>query len=142
MGTKKLFLASSLELREDRREFEIFINRKNKDSAGRGVSLELVVCEDFVDAMSQTRLQDEYNKAIRDCDIFVMLFSTKVGRYTAEEFETAFKSFKVTGKPLIFTYFKNAQINRVWIFLATQDRKQIGVWGHDGAWRRGLSGGM
>ena len=111
MDTKRLFLASSSELLEDRREFEIFIGRKNKEWIGRGVFLHLIVWEDFLDAMSQTRLQDEYNQAIRGCDIFVMLFSTKVGCYTAEEFETAFGQFKTTGKPFIFTYFKEAQIS-------------------------------
>jgi hypothetical protein len=68
MITKKLFLASSAELQEDRKEFEIFINRKNKDWVARGVFLELVVWEDFLDVVSQTRLQDEYNKEIRNCD--------------------------------------------------------------------------
>jgi hypothetical protein len=37
-----------------------------------------------------------------------MLFFTKVGRYTEEEFETAFGQFKATHKPFIFTYFKHA----------------------------------
>ena len=37
-----------------------------------------------------------------------MLFFTKVGRYTEEEFETAFGQFKTTNKPFIFTYFKDA----------------------------------
>jgi hypothetical protein len=106
MITKKLFLASSAELKEDRREFEIAIGRKNKDWVDKGVFLNLVSWEDFLDAVSQTRLQDEYNKAIRECDLFVMLFWTKVGRYTAEEFETAFGQFKSTNKPFIFTYFK------------------------------------
>lgn len=113
MITKKIFLASSAELKEDRAEFEIFINRKNKGWVDRGVFLELVVWEDFLDAMSQTRLQDEYNKAIRECDLFVMLFWTKVGQYTEEEFETfetAFGQFLKTNKPLIYTYFKQAEI--------------------------------
>ena len=61
--------------------------------------------------MSHTRLQDEYDKEIRNCDIFVMLFWTKVGQYTEEEFETAFGQFKVTNKPFIFTYFKDAEIS-------------------------------
>src|ERR687895_384638 len=90
MLKKKLFLASSSELKEDRKEFEIFINRKNKDWFAQGIFIELIVCEDFLDAVSYTRLQDEYNKAIRECDIFVMLFHTKVGQYTEEEFENAF----------------------------------------------------
>ncbi|MCP5195606.1 MAG: toll/interleukin-1 receptor domain-containing protein [Gammaproteobacteria bacterium] len=107
----KIFLASSFELQADRKEFEIFINRKNKDWIAKGVFLELVVWEDFLDAMSQTRLQDEYNQAIRECDVFVMLFFTKVGSYTEEEFETAFGQFKATNKPFIFTYFKDAGIS-------------------------------
>ena len=111
MQTKKIFLASSAELKADRDQFEILINRKNKDWVARGVFLELVIWEDFLDAMSQTTLQGEYNSAIRDCDIFVMLFCTKVGKYTEEEFETAFKQFKATNKPFVFTYFKDAQIN-------------------------------
>jgi hypothetical protein len=111
MITKKLFLASSAELKEDRKEFEIFIARKNKDwVVDKGVFLDLIICEDFLDAVSQTRLQDEYDKAIRECDLFVMLFWTKVGRYTEEEFETAFGQFKATNKPFIFTYFKDAEI--------------------------------
>ncbi len=109
--TKKIFLASSAELKEDRKEFEIFINRKNKHWVDQGVYLELVMWEDFLDAMSQSRLQDEYNKAIRECDIFVMLFWTKVGKYTEEEFEHAFKQFKSTHKPFIFTYFKEAEVS-------------------------------
>jgi|GEM_PF-1483148 len=111
MQTKKIFLASSSELKEDRTEFEIFIYRKNKDWVAQGVFIDLVVWEDFLDAVAKNRLQDEYNQAIRDCDIFVMLFFTKVGQYTEEEFETAFGQFKATNKPFIFTYFKDAKIS-------------------------------
>ncbi|SEF40571.1 toll/interleukin-1 receptor domain-containing protein [Nitrosomonas ureae] len=111
MLKKKIFLASSSELKGDREHFEIFINRKNKDWIGKDIFLELIIWEDFLDAVSQTRLQDEYNKAIEECDIFVMLFATKVGQYTEEEFETAFKKFKASNKPFIFTYFKDTQIS-------------------------------
>lgn len=112
MIKKKLFLASSTELADDRKEFEIFINRKNKDWVDRGVFIELVLWEEFLDAVSRTRLQDEYNQAIRECDIFVMLFFTKVGPYTEEEFETAFRQFKANNTPFIFTYFKDAENDR------------------------------
>ena len=111
MTRLRLFLASSAELSEDRKEFELFINRKNKDWVEKGVFLELVVWEDFLDAVSKTRLQDEYNQAIRDCHLFVMLFFTKVGKYTEEEFETAFGQFQATSKPFILTYFKDAEIS-------------------------------
>jgi hypothetical protein len=111
MQTKKIFLASSCELKEDRQAFEIAIGRRNKNWVQQGVFLELVIWEDFLDAVSKTRLQDEYNNAIRDCDVFVMLFWTKVGKYTEEEFETAFGQFKSTSKPFVFTYFKDPEKN-------------------------------
>ena len=109
-STIKIFLASSSELKEDREQFEIFIYRKCKEYKEEGIFLELVIWEDFIDAMSQTRLQDEYNKAITDCDIFVSLFFTKVGKYTEEEFLKAWETFKVNNKPLIYTYFKDEDI--------------------------------
>ena len=103
----RVFLASSSELVADRQAFEILVNRKNKAWVGKGVFIELVVWEDFLDVMSKTRLQDEYNGQVRDCDLFVLLFWTKVGRYTAEEFETAVGQFKATDKPFILVYFKS-----------------------------------
>lgn len=109
--TIRLFLASSSELENDRKEFELLIGRKNKALNKKNVFIELIIWEDFIDAMSKTRLQDEYNKVIKECDIFVMLFFTKVGKYTLEEFETAFGQFKETGKPFIYTYFKKANID-------------------------------
>ena len=36
---------------------------------------------------------------------------TKTGAYTEEEFDTAYETFKQNGKPLIYTYFKDAQIS-------------------------------
>lgn len=134
MTKKKIFLASSSELVDDRRQFEIFINRKNKAWVEKGVFLELVIWEDFLDAVSQTRLQDEYNRAIRDCDLFVMLFFTKVGKYTEEEFETAFGQFKATNKPFIFTYFKDAPISTGalddGVLSLLQFKKKLGALGH------------
>ena len=87
MIREKVFLASSMELKEDREQFEIFINRKNKDWTDKGIFLDPIIWEDFLDAIFQGRLQDEYNKAIRENDLFVMLFATKVGKYTDEEFQ-------------------------------------------------------
>ena len=110
----KVFLASSSELEDDRKEFEIAVTRKNKDWVDRGVFLVLVVWESLLLAagagvvLSQTRLQNEYNEAIRGCDLFVMLYWTKVGRYTEEEFGTAVGQFKATEKPFILVYFKDA----------------------------------
>jgi len=135
MAKTKIFLASSGELVDDRREFEIFINRKNKDWHAHGAFLELIVWEDFLDALSPTRLQDEYNAAIRACDIFLMLFCTKVGRYSEEEFATAVAQFRASGRPLVYTYFKDPppgpgsargeDLMSVWAF-----QEKLGALGH------------
>lgn len=107
----KVFLASSSELREDRREFEIFINRENKRLTKQDIFLDLEIWEDFLDALAPQGLQNEYNKVIVGSDIFVMLYFTKVGKYTAQEFEAAIGAFKEEGRPTIYTFFKTAAIN-------------------------------
>lgn len=107
----KIFLASSAELKAEREQFEIFIHRENQQLYKKGIFIELELWENFIDAMSKTRLQDKYNNVVKNSDIFVSLFFTKVGKYTLEEFETAFGQFKKAGKPLVYTYFKDAPIN-------------------------------
>ena len=106
----KLFLASSNELKEERDEFQKFINSKNNEWLSKNIFLKLIIWEDFLDSISQTSLQDEYNEAIRTCDIFVLLFFSKVGKFSQSEFESAFGQFKKTSKPDIYTYFKNDYI--------------------------------
>lgn len=108
--TLKIFLASSSELVEDRKAFELEIARKNKIWNQKGILLEVVVWEDCLDALAHNRLQDTYNDQIRNCDLFVMLFFSKVGKYTEEEFDTAVGAFKRDQRPLVYTYFKDASI--------------------------------
>jgi internalin A len=106
----RIFLASSAELQEDRDAFELYFRQQNDQLREQGLYLEIIRWENFLDAMSATRLQDEYNKAIRDCDIFVCLFFTKTGKFTEEEFDTAHRQFQASGRPRIYTFFKNAAI--------------------------------
>ena len=106
--TIKIFLASSAELKSDRDDLRLFVSVENDRLHEKGVYLKLIQWEYFLDAVSDTRMQNEYNKALRDCDIVLSLFHTRAGKYTQEEFETALRRFKETGKPLIYTYFKDA----------------------------------
>ena len=108
--TIKIFLASSSELREDRDAFDLYFRQQNDSLRKHGVYLKIIRWENFLDAMSETRLQDEYNREVRDCDVFVSLFFTKTGEFTKEEFDTAYRQFKEAGTPLIYTFFKNADI--------------------------------
>jgi hypothetical protein len=110
LRTIKIFLASSSELKEDRDAFELHFLRRNKDFCRHGFEVDVIRWETFLDAMSETRLQDEYNEAVRDSDFFVSLFKTKTGKYTAEEFDIAHTAFRDSGKPRIYTYFMQANI--------------------------------
>lgn len=106
----QIFLACSSELQNEREKFEIFINRENKKLIDQNIFLVLNIWEDWIDSMSKTRLQNEYNQVCKSFDIFVSLFSTKVGKYTKEEFEMAFDNFTKTGTPKhIYTYFRNTK---------------------------------
>jgi len=102
----KIFLASSNELKAEREKFEIEIYRKTKVWYDRDIFLHRDIWENLSARMSQTRSQDEYNQKIEQTDLFVLLAYSKVGMYTAEEFDQAFGAFKATQKPFIFTYFK------------------------------------
>ena len=102
-----IFLASSFELKPERDRFEQEIYRKCKAWFDRGIFLHLDIWEDLSARMSSMGSQSEYNKYVEAADIFVLLAYTKVGMYTAEEFEKAFGQFQSTQKPFIFTYFKN-----------------------------------
>jgi hypothetical protein len=107
----KIFLASSNELRPEREQFEIEIYRKCKVWFDRGTFLHLDIWEDLSARLSLTGSQSEYNKFVKDADLFIFLAYSKVGMYTDEEFEQAFGQFKSTRKPFIFTYFKTSPDN-------------------------------
>lgn len=101
-----LFLASSKELRAERERFELEIYRKSKAWFERGIFLHLDIWEDLSARMAPGGSQSEYDKKVRNADLFILLAHTKVGMYTAQEFEQAFGQFEATTKPFIFTYFK------------------------------------
>jgi hypothetical protein len=102
----KIFLASSFELKPERDGLEREIYRKCKAWYDKGIFLHLDIWEDLSARMSATGSQSEYNKFVKDADLFVLLGYTKMGMYTSEEFEKAFGQFLATQKPFIFTYFK------------------------------------
>ena len=109
----KIFLASSNELKPERDQFEIEIYRKTKAWFDKGIFLYLDIWEDMSARMSATGSQSEYDKFVKEADLFVFLAYTKVGMYTAEEFENAFGQFNSTKKPFIYTYFKTPPENVV-----------------------------
>ncbi|REG79600.1 hypothetical protein C8N25_13037 [Algoriphagus antarcticus] len=109
--TLKIFIASSFELQEERKQVEDYLDRENKSLNKKNIFIETVICEDFNDSISRTRKQDDYNKAILESDIVLCLFFTKAGNFSIEEFKVAHNNFLKQNTPIIYTYFKNAQID-------------------------------
>ena len=107
MDTIQIFIASSAELKQDRDDFREFVSVLNDRGHKKGIYLELIEWEHFLDTVSQTGKQDDYNEALKKSQIVICLFYTKAGKYTQLEFDTALQQFKETGSPLIYTYFKS-----------------------------------
>lgn len=107
MKTIKVFVASSNTLLEERTEIEKIISRKNDDLIKSNIYLKVVIWEKHSKSFSQTRKQEEFNKLVEDSDIFICLIYDKVGQFTLEEFERAYKSFEKHSKPkYLYIYFK------------------------------------
>ena len=106
----KLFLASSFELKKEREKIEEALNRKNKLLRKRGFMVELLIWEDGKHIGTSLRSQDNYNLEIEQCDLFVMLFYSKVGKYSLEEFELAKSLYEQNEMPRICIFQKDVDL--------------------------------
>lgn len=109
MKTIRIFLASSNELKRERELFEIEIYRKCKAWFPKGIFLHLDIWEDLTARMSEDGSQSDYNKYVKNSELVVLLAHTKIGKYTEEEFDTAFGQFNEKQKPFVYTYFKEVE---------------------------------
>ena len=113
MKTIKIFLASSEELQNDRKEFGNLIRRLDDIYFRRGVHLQLIMWEDMDFAYNNQRKQDEYNEAIRQCDVFIALFYRQAGKYTLEEFDVAKQENLKRKLPQVIIYCRDLLENEV-----------------------------
>lgn len=112
----KIFLASSIdELKETRNELARFVLGLNNRLISQEIYIQMELCEEMDNAVPYVRKQDEYNAFIKNADFVFFVFYDKVGGYTREELDTAFKEFKKTGSPRIFTYFYDKPKNELTI---------------------------
>ena len=102
----RIFLASSLDMREERLALGNYIRKLNDIYMERGVYFQLFMCEDEDLSMADTRKQDEYDRQVRDSQLCLVLFFNKAGQYTVEEFEAAYDQFQKTGAPSVVTFFR------------------------------------
>ena len=109
MLTKKIFLASSSELKDDRDEFEIFINRKNKEWKGRGVFLELVIWKTFSTRCRQPDRRTNTTRPFASAISSSCCSTPRSASLPKRNSTTTLAQVRATNKPLIFTYFKDVQ---------------------------------
>ena len=108
----KIFLASSGELKDEREKFELFISRENKKYINDNIFLELIIWEDLKASFNGKRIQNYFNNELLKCEVVIALFGTKVGQFTEEEFDIAYKAFKNGKNPkYLYVYFKDININ-------------------------------
>ena len=103
----KIFLASSNELKQERQEMALFIHRENNKLIHNGIYLEFVLWEELLHSFQGNRLQNYFNQKMFECDVVIVLFGSKIGEFTKEEFELAWKNLKQGKNPrFLFLYFK------------------------------------
>ena len=105
-----LFLASSNELIGEREKIEQALSRKNKLLRKQGFLIELLIWEDGKHIGKSLRSQDNYNLEIKQCDLFAMMFYSKVGKYSLEEFELANSLFENKEMPRICVFQKDIDL--------------------------------
>ncbi len=98
----KIFIASSKELKDEREHCILMINQLNKSH--KHLHLEPVEWEiDMVQSNfpGHETIQDAINPKLRESDLVVFIFYSKIGKYTREEFDFANKENK-----RLFAFFK------------------------------------
>ncbi|MCU0471554.1 MAG: NB-ARC domain-containing protein [Arcicella sp.] len=101
MKTNRIFLASSSELDHERDLATAAIADFVSLHPEHNVDFRVVKWENFAATFEDARKQDQYNASIATCEVFLMLFWTKVGRYTKEEYDLAHQSLSKYQKPLL-----------------------------------------
>lgn len=111
MRNVKVFIASSAELDEDKLQMDLYFSQKNKTYRNKSICFEQRTWRDFPSYLSEEHLQKRYDDYIRQCDIVIFLFHTKLGQYTLRELEVAFEQVKINNgrKPKIYIYAKRDQ---------------------------------
>lgn len=109
MRTIRVFIASSEELKQERLEIADVINNLNQALSPRDIEIRPVKWEYLDASMGIKHKQEEYNDALRKCDICIVLYWTKFGDYTETELNTAYQELCAGRNPKkLYVYFKDS----------------------------------
>lgn len=107
MKTIKVFLASSDELKEERTHIGDLFTHLNRIFIPRGTYLELSEWEHLDSSMGYQHKQDEYNKELGTCEMCIVMYWSKFGEYTNQEFSIAYDAVKRGVNPKkLYVFFK------------------------------------
>ena len=103
----RVFIASSDELLPERKEFDTLFAHLNEIFEVRGISLKPVKWEFLDSSAGPLHKQEEYNRALKTCDICVVVFWQKFGDYTKAELDVAYNELCAGRKPTkLYIFFK------------------------------------
>ena len=106
----KIFLASSEELKEERKELGDFVGHLNHALERIGVSVQLEKWEYLDSSMGEQHKQEDYNDVLRECEMCLVMYWTKFGLYTKTELDTAYNELKAGNNPKkLYVYFKEIE---------------------------------
>ena len=94
MEAKKIFIASSSEMRTERLEIVDLLMDLNDKYEDAGIKFEPVIWEYMDSSMRETRKEDDYLKEMVKCQICIVMFWRTLGEYTVEEFDVALKEMQ------------------------------------------------
>lgn len=108
MKTYSIFLASSNELDTERVKFGNFIRWVSDSYKNKNVEFKLEVWEDMDSAFNKKSKQGDYNDRLKEAEIVIVFFWTKMGKWTLKEFELAYQLYNNSGtdRPLVYVYEK------------------------------------
>ncbi len=89
MEYKRIFIASSGELKQERMELVDLLQDLNDEVEEQGTKFKPVLWEYMDSSMGVQRKEDEYLEKLRDSEICLVLFWRTMGEYTVEELDVA-----------------------------------------------------
>lgn len=109
MKTIKIFVASSEELKPERKEMADMVVDMNYALNKMDMNIVLHMWEYLDASMGVEHKQAEYNRKLQECEICLVLYWTKFGKYTKSELDTAYNSLKEGKNPRkLYVYFKDS----------------------------------
>ncbi len=110
MQKLKIFISSTFrDLKEERQIAELEINKMNRTLVNQDIFLELILWEE-TEVKFGSDIKDSLSNLVKECDIFILILSTRYSNYTREEFRHAIERQGNKNKPQIMVMIKDAPI--------------------------------